>query len=194
MKFSNLKLNEVQEQELVEYACDRIEQLKTDNKERIEVDRGAWNVYNNERSDRSVQDSIYESSNIPIPLTSLVVDHFLARAEDEITGTSPYFKFVPQGASDQESVEKYDKYFHWKIEKMAKTRERLEECYLHLFIQRAAILKVTYEETVSEWLDYERNALFNAETGQFENTMEGAPIVEGRSQFVPTMGPDGNQT
>jgi hypothetical protein len=194
MKFSNLKLDEVQEQELVEYACDRIEQLKTDNKERIEVDRGAWNVYNNERSDRAGHDTIYENSNIPIPLTSLVVDHFLARAEDEITGTSPYFKFVPQGASDQESSEKYDKYFHWKLEKMAKTRERLEECYLHLFIQRAAVLKVTFEETVSEWLDYERNALFNAETGQFENTMEGTPIVEGRSQFVPTMGPDGNQT
>ena len=131
MKFSNLKLDETQEKELVEYACDRLEQLKVDNKERIEVDRGAWNVYNNERSDRATHDSIYENSNVPIPMTSLVVDHFLARAEDEITGTSPYFKFVPQGASDQEMVEKYDKYFHWKLEKMAKTRERLEDCLLY---------------------------------------------------------------
>lgn len=76
MKSTNFILNEEQEKELVEYACDRIEQLKVDNKERIDVDKGAWNVYNNERQDRSHNDSIYDRSNVPIPLTSLVVDHF----------------------------------------------------------------------------------------------------------------------
>ena len=116
MKNTNFILTEEQEQTLVDYAKKRIEQLEVDNKERIEVDRGAWNVYNNERGDRVQTDSIYGHSNTPIPLTSLVVDHFLARAEDEITGTSPYFKFIPQGAGDQKSAEMFDKYFHWKIE------------------------------------------------------------------------------
>ena len=191
MKSTNFKLNKEQEDKLVQYACDRIEQLKTDNKERIEVDRGAWNVYNNERSDRESHDSIYSHSNVPIPLTSLVVDHFLARAEDELTGTSPYFKFVPQGAQDEAMAEKFDKFFHWKIEKMGKTRERLEECYMHLFIQRAAVLKVTYEEIVSEWLDYDRKALFNNADGDFEMLPGYGPVIEGDSKFVQTMGPDG---
>ena len=193
MKSTNFILNEEQEKDLVQYACDRIEQLKVDNKERIDVDKGAWNVYNNERMDRAHHDSIYDRSNVPIPLTSLVVDHFLARAEDEITGTSPYFKFVPQGAQDQNMADMFDKYFHWKIEKMAKTRERLEEAYMHLFIQRAVILKVTYEEIVSEWLDFEKRALFNNADGEFEILPGFGPIVEGVNQFIPTMMPDGSQ-
>ena len=191
MKSTNFILTEEQEEELVQYACDRVEQLKIDNKERMDVDRGAWNVYNNERQDRVTDDSIYGKSNMPIPLTSLAVDHFLARAEDEITGTSPYFKFVPQGAGDLKSSEMYDKYFHWKLEKQAKTRERLEEAYMHLFIQRAAILKVTYEEIVSEWLDFEKRALFNNADGEFEMLPGYGPIIEGDSNFVPTVGPDG---
>lgn len=39
MKETNFILTEEQEEKLIEYACKRIEQLKEDNKERIEVDR-----------------------------------------------------------------------------------------------------------------------------------------------------------
>lgn len=194
MKQTNFKLTEQQEKDLVEYACKRIEELKGDNKERIDVDRGGWNVYNNQRNDREAHDSIYENSNVPVPLTSLVVDHFLARAEDEITGTSPYFKFVPQGAGDMEASEMYDKYFNWKIEKKGKTRERLEEAFLHMFIQRAAVLKVTYEEEVSQWLDYERKALFNNQTGEFEESVAVGPLVQGEVNFVPALTPEGSPT
>ena len=122
-------------------------------------------------------------------MTSLVVDHFMARAEDEITGTSPYFKFEAQGASDLEMAENYDKYFNWKIEDQAKTRERLEESYLHLFIQRALVLKSTYKEDISVWYDYERNGLFNNQTGSFEEIPGEGPIIEGESQFIPEMNP-----
>ena len=194
MKQTNLILSQDQEETLVKYACKRLEELKTDNKDRIEVDRGGWNVYNNERSDREGSDTVYAHSNVPIPLTSLVVDHFLARAEDEITGTSPYFKFIPQGAGDVASSEMYDKYFNWKLEKQARTRERLEESYLHMFIQRAVILKVTYEETVSEWIDYEKKALFNNQTGEFEESLVVGPIIHGNVNFVPTMSPEGAPT
>jgi len=194
MKETNFILTQQQEDELVEYACKRLEELKADNKERIDVDRGGWNVYNNQRSDREAHDSIYQSSNMPVPLTSLVVDHFLARAEDEITGTSPYFKFIPQGAGDMEASEMYDKYFNWKIEKKGKTRERLEEAFLHMFIQRAAVLKVTYEEEYSEWLDYERQALFNNETQEFESSLTAGPLIQGEVNFVPTVTPMGAPT
>lgn len=189
MKETNLKLSKEQEDKLVKYALERVKQLKEDNRERIEHDKISWKTYHNDRSDRVGYDSIFSQSNMSVPMTSLIVDHFMARAEDEITGTSPYFKFEAQGAGDEETAEAFDKYFNWKLEDVAKTRERLEESYLHLFIQRALILKSTYKEEVSVWYDYERNGLFNNERGEFEEIPGEGPIIEGEAQFIPELNP-----
>ena len=189
MKETNLKLSKEQEDKLVKYALERVKQLKEDNRERIEHDKISWKTYHNDRSDRVGYDSIFSQSNMSVPMTSLIVDHFMARAEDEITGTSPYFKFEAQGAGDEETAEAFDKYFNWKLEDVAKTRERLEESYLHLFIQRALILKSTYKEEVSVWYDYERNGLFNNERGEFEEIPGEGPIIEGEAQFIPEINP-----
>ena len=189
MKETNLKLSKEQEDKLVKYALERVKQLKEDNRERIEHDKISWKTYHNDRSDRVGYDSIFSQSNMSVPMTSLIVDHFMARAEDEITGTSPYFKFEAQGAGDEETAEAFDKYFNWKLEDEAKTRERLEESYLHLFIQRALILKSTYKEEVSVWYDYERNGLFNNERGEFEEIPGEGPIIEGEAQFIPELNP-----
>ena len=113
----------------------------------------------------------------------------MARAEDEITGTSPYFKFDPQGPTDLEAAEAFDKYFNWKLEKGAKVRERLEESYLHIFVQRASILKAVYERRTSQWLDYERSALFDVEAGDFVELLDVGPVIEGDAEFVPTVDP-----
>ena len=191
---TNLKISEEQEKKLLKYLLDRVEQLKEDNRERIEHDKISWKMYHNDRSDRVGYDSIFGQSNLSIPMTSLVVDHFMARAEDEITGTSPYFKFEAQGAGDEEAAEAYDKYFNWKLEDMAHTRERLEESYLHLFIQRALVLKSTYKEDISTWYDYERNGLFNNERGEFEEIPGEGPIIEGEAQFIPEMNPMTGET
>jgi len=194
MKESNLKLTKESEEKLVEYALERYRQLKEDNRERIEGDKTSWSTYHNDRSDRVGYDSIFSNSNLSVPMTSLIVDHFMARAEDEITGTSPYFKFEAQSAGDEETAESFDKYFNWKIEDQGKTRERLEESYLHLFIQRALILKSTYKEDISTWYDYERTALFNRELGEFEEIPGEGPIIEGESQFIPEMNPLSGET
>jgi len=189
MKTTNLRLSEKQENDLVDYLMDRFDQLKVDNLERMDADRLSWATYHNERGDRVQHDTIWASSNVSLPLTSLVVDHFLARAEDEITGSSPYFKFSPQGPTDLPMAESFDQYFNWKLETRGRVRERLEESYLHIFIQRAAILKSVYEENKSLWFDYERNALFNRETNEFENLLDYGPIIEGDANFVPAMDP-----
>jgi hypothetical protein len=194
MKETNLKLTKKQEDKLVKYVLDRVKQLKEDNRERIEHDKISWKTYHNDRSDRVGYDSIFSQSNMSVPMTSLIVDHFMARAEDEITGTSPYFKFEAQGAADQEMAEAFDKYFNWKLEDVAKTRERLEESYLHLFIQRALILKSTYKEEISTWYDYERNGLFNNERGEFEEIPGEGPIIEGEAQFIPELNPMTGET
>lgn len=194
MKQTNLRLTEKQEEKLVKYALERVEQLKEDNRERIESDKISWKMYHNHRDDRVDYDSIFGHSNLSVPMTSLVVDHFMARAEDEITGTSPYFKFEAQGASDEEMAEAFDRYFNWKIEDRGQTRERLEESYLHVFIQRALVLKAVYEEDVSTWYDFERNGLFNLETQQFEEIPGEGNIIEGEAQFIPEMNPLTGQT
>ena len=193
MKETNFILNEKQEEELVEYALDRVEQLKQDNLERMDSDKLSWKTYDNDRDDRPNPESIFGQSNVSIPLTSLVVDHFLARAEDEITGTSPYFKFEPKGKSDAVSAEDYDRYFHWKLEDRGRIRERLEESYLHVFLQRAAIFKSVYEERKSVWFDRERNALFNKVTQEFENILDVGPVIEGDAEFVPEIDPETGQ-
>ena len=194
MKESNLKLNEKQEEDLVKYVLERVDQLKEDNRERIEMDRISWKTYNNDRDDRLSPDSIFEKSNLSVPMTSLIVDHFMARAEDEITGTSPYFKFDAQGAGDIDMAEAFDKYFNWKLEDRGETRERLEEAYLHVFVQRAVVLKAVYEEDVSVWYDHERNALFNHETQDFEDMPDQGPILEGEAQFLPELNPMTGET
>ena len=122
MKETNFILNEKQEEDLVEYALDRVEQLKQDNLERMDSDKLSWKTYDNDRDDRPNPESIFGQSNVSIPFTSLVVDHFLARAEDEITGSSPYFKFNPQGPTDLPMAASFDNYFHWKLETRGRGR------------------------------------------------------------------------
>ena len=189
MKDTNFKLSQEQEDDLLRYVKDRIEQLKADNLERHEADKLSWRVFENDRRDRVHPDTIWAHSNVPIPLTSLVVDHFLARAEDEITGSAPYFKFEAQGPSDLQQAEDFDKYFNWKLEAKGDVRARLEEAYLHTFLQRACIIKAVYENDVSGWYDFERNALFNAGTQEFETDLEGNPILEGETSFTESVDP-----
>ena len=189
MNDTNLKLDQQQEEDLLKYVKDRIDQLKADNLERHEADKLSWRVFENDRRDRLQPDTVWEQSNTPIPLTSLVVDHFLARAEDEITGSAPYFKFDAQGPSDLKQAEDFDKYFNWKLEAKGDVRTRLEEAYLHVFLQRACIIKAVYETDVSKWYDFERNAMFNAETQAFEEDMDGNPVLEGETSFAEAPDP-----
>ena len=87
MKSTSLVLSAEQEEDLVDYAIKRIASLEEDNKERIDADELSWDTYENEREDREV--GIFSHSNTPVPLTSLVVDHFVSRAEEDLTGAPP---------------------------------------------------------------------------------------------------------
>jgi hypothetical protein len=194
VKNTNLILNEEQEGKLVEYALDRVESLKEDNSERIKRDALSWTTYQNSRQDRDSLDGIFSQSNVSVPLTSLVVDHFLARAEDEITGTSPYFEFKPQGLADVDAAEDFNRYFHWKLEDKGRIRERLEESFLHIFIQRAAIFKSVYEERKSTWYDMERSALFDHEEQGFVDILDHGPVIEGDSPMFPEVNPETGET
>lgn len=70
----------------------------------------------------------------------------------------------------------------------------MEEAYLQMFIQRAAILKVTYDEKKSTWLDHERKALYNNETQEFEQSATVGPLIQGEVSFTKDISPEGMAT
>jgi len=190
MKKSSFRLNEEQESNLVDYLQQRFETLRSDNKDRIDADKLSWATYENDREDRD-NVGIYAHSNTPVPLTALIVDHFVARAEEDLTGSPPYFKFDAQGPSDMGKAEDFDRYFNWKLGKRGKIREVLEEAHLQSFVQRAAILKSVYEEDVTRYVDYEAAALFDKEVGDFVEHPQLGMLVEGQAVFIGMPTEDG---
>jgi len=189
---SNLRLTEQQENKLMEYVEKRFASLQTLNKERIDNDRLSWRVYNNDRIDREVPDTIFEKSNLPVPLTSLIVDHFVARTDDAVTGTRPIFRFDAQGASTEKTAEDFDRYFNWKLEQRAKTRRVYSNMFVSVYVQRITFLKAVYEERVSYWVDREQRVLFDAATDSPVQLLGVGYIVEGQHQFVERPLPDGS--
>lgn len=189
MNTTSLVLTEKQEANLLEYVEKRLQSLEDDNRDRILNDKHSWSVYHNERQDREQPDTIFEKSNVSVPLTTLVVDHFVTRAEDDITGQTPYVKFDAQGASDMKQAQDFDRYFNWKLETKGKNRRILEDAYLQAFVQRAAILKATYKEDVAEYTDREARVLY--EMGSPEPILlEGiGMIIEGENEFIQIMNP-----
>jgi hypothetical protein len=190
---SNLKLTQKQETELVTYLKKRIASLQKLNDERIKNDRLSWKMYENSREERAVPDTIFEYSNLSVPLTSLIVDHFVARTDDAITGTRPIFQFDAQGPSKEKVAEDYNKYFNWKLETRAKTRKLYSSVFPSIYIQRKAFMKSTYHERTSYWVDREQNVLFNKATGEPIEIFGVGLIVEGQAEFMEQMMPNGEK-
>jgi len=168
--------------------------LKSDNSDRIKADKASYLQYERERNDRDQPDTIFEKSNVSIPLTTMVVDSFVGRADDAITGTAPYFSFKPRGASDGQTARDFEDFFRFKLESKAETRSIFQDGYEPIFIQRAAIFKTIYHEEVDEWMDYERRVLWNAID---EKPITLIPpggkdpefIVEGEHEFIDVVDP-----
>ena len=189
MRKNNLRLTEDQENTLKEYLINRYDSLKAINQERIDADNKSWRVYLNEREDRDDPDTIYGQANLPIPLTSLVVDHFVSRVEDDLTGTSPFFKFDPQGSDFERPAEEFDKYFHWKLDTQAGTRRVYEQAYLHMFVQRLTILKSIFEEDKVWWQDFEQKGLYDYELQEFVKIPEVGYVLESEAEFIQQVDP-----
>jgi len=194
MRTPNLKLTAEQITELGAYAKQRYEALCEDNAERIKADKKSYQRYERKRKDREKPDTIFEHSNFSLPLTTMIVDSFVARADDAITGTAPYFHFKPRGASDGMAAQEFDDFFRFKLETKAKTRGVLQDGYEPIFIQRAAFFKAIYAEDFDEWVDYEKNVLWNAIEEKPVRLIDPATneptfIVEGEHQFVTVLDP-----
>jgi hypothetical protein len=182
MQESNLKLNEEQENLLVDYAFRRLDSLKADNDPRIKADKESWGRYGGDYDFRKAPDTIFDKSNFAVPMTPLIVDYFVTRAEDELLGTAPYFSFDAQGPSDAKTAEDYDRFFRFKVETQGRTRSRLELANLHAFVQRAAILKSIYRETKVSWRETGGVVLWDKELDQPVKTKFG-PVIKGVTEL-----------
>lgn len=163
---TNLRLNELQETALNQYIDQRLESLDRENGDRIRADEDSRLRYENDRRDRAIPDSVFEQSNTPIPITSLVTDYFLSRAHDEILGEKPFFKTRPQGPSDRDLARNLERFATYKLVGQAKVDEEIEDSLLSAHIQRAAILKGVYAEETDEFEQYDRVALHDVQTGE----------------------------
>jgi len=188
----NLQLSSEQEDKLFKYLEKRVETLETLNEARIKADRHSWNVYENSRKDREAPDSIFEYSNLSIPLTSLIVDHFSARADDALLGTSPFFRFDAQGVSSEMTAEDYDRYFIWKLETRGKTRKTYSDALRSVYIQRSVFLKAVYEDSRTSWVDREARVLMNLQTGEPVELLGVGYVLESETEFLQMQKPDGS--
>lgn len=180
MRQTSFRPTQEQEQALIDYLLARLPTLERDNQERIDADRDSWEAFNNDQKRRINIEGAFKDAehNLALPLTSMIVESFISKAEDQITGADVYTKFKPQGpgVSDVDRAKDYDRFFQWKLETKAKTKSVLEDAYTAIFVQRAALFKAIWANQVSEWLDTTKNVLFEVRQG--EDGQESAEPVK----------------
>lgn len=168
MRTTNAVLTEVQETELKEYLRQRLVSLRLDNCERIESDRKSWLTYENDARLRANDTtSIFSKSNVHLPITSMIVDYFLGRTEDQFPEDGePFFNFKPVGKGDGVKAAHFNHYFNWKIDQKGGASSVLRDGLTHIYVQRAAIFKCAYKKDARKWLDTEANILWDTATKQ----------------------------
>lgn len=184
----HLRLTKEQEAKLVTYLDNRLRELKRDNKARIDADKESDLAYDNDKCGRAKLGGIYAHSNLSIPLTSMVVDHFETKSEQDVFGRTPMATFEPEGPADTDLARGLNRFASYKLFKLGKVSDDLLDCQHTIFRHRAQILKATYEEIVDEWEESEVNVIHDAQDGeQPVMILNHGYIIEGRDAFVPAL-------
>lgn len=189
MRTTNAVLTEQQELDLTEYLRQRLTSLRLDNQERIDSDKASWLAYENDASCRKVLGTIFKESNIHLPVTSMVVDYFLGRAEDQLPQDGLLFNFRPVGQSDRARAEAYNHYFNWKVDVKGGAGVVMRDGLTPIFIQRAAIFKAAFDKDVRRWVDRDRRILYDRTTDQPVLVPGRGPVIEGEDQWVAAPDP-----
>ena len=186
-RLRHLVLTEDQETELERYLKHRLPAL---NEERIKADKQGDEDYRNSKDRRALPDTVWQQSNMSVPLTSWVVDHFSARTEDEVFGRSPICHFAPEGPADEDLARGLDRWASYRLFKMGKVEEALLDATQYsMWTHRALILKAIYDEDVDEWDEAGLNVLWDASTEEPVQALDHGYIVEGRDTFTPGVDP-----
>jgi hypothetical protein len=192
MPESHLRLSRDQEQELIAYLDHRITSLEGTNKDRIDADKDSRRAYERDYSKRA-SEPIYMRSNHNIPLTSLVVDHFASRSEDEITGQSPFFDMRPKGETTPDEAMAGSRFLRDKLDGDGRLRKAINDSYQSCFTQRAVIFKAVHRQETDTWKEYGRIALFDRFTQNFARAQDGQYVLYDESPWdaVQDVTPEG---
>lgn len=194
MRKTNFVLTEAQETELVDFLIQRETTLRTDNAERMKADADAWLLWDNDNRRRQVKGTIFELSNVQLPVTVGICEYFLSRFEDELADTGPFLNFRPAGIKDIDLAKQYKHYFNWKVDTQGKASVVMRDTLLPAILQRAAFLKATHMVDTRRWIDRDRNILMDKTTGQPVLVPGRGPVIEGEDEFIslpdPTAVPD----
>lgn len=180
----HLRLTQEQESNLVTYLEKRLKELDRDNRERIDADKRSDLDYENSKDYRERAGTIWAESNMSVPLTSWVVDHFASKTEEELFSRDPLARFTPEGPSDLDTARGLDRFANYKLFKLGRVKNDLLDSEHSMFRHRALILKATYDEDVDEWEEHEIQVLHDAATSQPVEILNHGLIIEGRDQFV----------
>jgi len=204
-------LTREQEDELVEFACKRIEQIEDQLGRKIQSEgTGKGQVvlqktianpnsfmgkrekftlrYYNHVEDRQVRDTIYEQSNLTASLSQRITMQMVAAGINFFFGQpddTDWFSTSAVGAEDETLSDSVKKHSRWKVDQCG-VKHRFIEALEFAFVRGEAVIKVTHQDRGQI---YKRTAtiLMDAQDNPILDA-NGDYIVQGDS-FVDKMGP-----
>lgn len=106
-------------------------------------------------SDRNTRlpEDIYSKSNVPLEFVTGVAEFMIARTDEDLFGSEPYFAAIPQGPSDSELSGQLSKHFAYKLNE-ARFKQVAKQAIARGYHLGEGLIKVTYRKTedVSEQL------------------------------------------
>jgi len=185
----HLSLTKEREARLIEYLDKRCPELDADNRERIKVDKQSDEDYENDKAERARAGGVFAESNMPVPLTCYVVDHFASRTEEEIYGRSPMVRADPEGPADQDTARGLDRFMQYKVFKRGNARNDLLESNHTAFRHRAQFLKAIYFEDVDEWEEHAVSVLHSGKDNSPVLILNHGYVIEGVDKFIDAIDP-----
>lgn len=183
MPESNLRFTKAQEQELIGYLDQRIDSLLTTNKDRFDADKKSERAYERDMTER-LDEPIFQRENHNIPLTSLVVDHFATRSEEEITGAENFFNTRPKGGTSPDESMATSRFLRDKLDGEDQLRNALNQSYRCVFTQQAVPYKAVHKKEVDEWEEHGRIALFDRLANDFVRAEGGEYLLYGEIEWL----------
>lgn len=166
------ELNREQEDELVNHAMTRLEQLEREMGRDVCAGGNWWNapgiairdalgadspqatwlgkrvlfdkLFRNEVDWRpSLLGGIFLKSNLVVPAARRICRQMIARAVNYFFATSPWFAIYPVGAMDKTRADQADRYTRWKMDQ-AKLQRTEEQAIERAFVQGEAVIKTAW--------------------------------------------------